>query len=260
MNKKFTDDNDQYYYGFYRGYVENNGYGDGESDEEDRNRIQVRVAGVHTQKTTEAVEKEGIPLEHLPWAEQAGNIFGGFGPSKGGISTNKPVYFASIIGEGDRDLDQDDNVHVIKSKLGHKITISDDEDDSYVEVKTQDELSIKLDDEDQSIKIEDKNTGNNIFIETDGITIEATAGNGDVTILTSEGDIIITPSTGKIEISNTSGNLKDIISNVLTSLQNLQTPGNLLGNLGIPVVGAVPASDLASKTVPDQTKLPLIMK
>lgn len=122
---KFLEDNTEFYSGFYRAQIENNGIDldinkkTAVKDPEGRGRVQARVLGLHSQKTVKDLV-DGIPTEHLPWAEQAGSLFGGFGPTKSGLSLipevgawvwvffdagnhNKPVYFASVIGKGDFD-------------------------------------------------------------------------------------------------------------------------------------------------------------
>ena len=57
-------------HGIYRGVVENN------KDPEEIGRCQVRVFGVHSPNKSQT-EADGIPTDHLPWAEPAGPLFGG---------------------------------------------------------------------------------------------------------------------------------------------------------------------------------------
>lgn len=124
MNR-FNEDNTEYFPGFYRGQVENNGLDkdingkDAVKDPESRGRFQVRVLGLHSQnKVSDMID--GIPTDHLPWAEQVGSLFGGFGPTKSGISLipevgawvwlffdngnhNRPVVFGTVVAKGDID-------------------------------------------------------------------------------------------------------------------------------------------------------------
>jgi hypothetical protein len=49
---------------------------------------------------------------------------------------------------------------------------------------------------------------------------------------------------GRITLANNTTDLKTILSDILSVLQNLTTPGNFIGNLGSPVVYAPAAADL----------------
>lgn len=57
-------------HGIYRGVVENN------KDPEKMGRCQVRVFGVHSPNKTQTAA-DGIPTDHLPWAEPATGLFEG---------------------------------------------------------------------------------------------------------------------------------------------------------------------------------------
>ena len=157
-------DNNQFYYGMYRARVENNGYDknfldeDAESDPDDinRNRIQVRILGLHPFEENEQ-DIDYIPLKCLPWAEQAGDLFGGFGRTGSGVyklpeveswvwiffdngNYQKPVYFASIPGNEDLE-DENQYLYKVTTRSGATISINDnindDEDDLGVLVEIE---------------------------------------------------------------------------------------------------------------------------
>ena len=287
---QFGEDKNEVVHGFYRAKVVNNGFGDGaiaEADAENnktnkdtgiRGRIQVRVLGLHSFNTTNDLN-DGIPDANLPWAEQAGSMFGGgFGPSKGGISlvpevgawvwvffengnVNKPIYFASVIGDNDRDTDGTSDVTVIKTKSGHKITITDTDGEEKIEILSKGQNKLLLDDTsgtenvtlisssgsgiivdeaEPSVSFIDGNNTQSIKQDANGITVTASS-SGEVTITTTSGDININPATGKIGISNSVGNLKDFIDNIHTMIDTVSKPGAYTGFAGFPIVptGAV---------------------
>lgn len=110
--------------------------------------------------------------------------------------------------------------------------------------------------------IEALNTGDITVTNTGGANLEV-LNNGDIIISNSAGAIIKASSSGKITIENSQGvnNLKAILDQVLTSLQNLQTPGNLVsGAPGAPVVAAIPSGVDLPKTIADKIKLGLLME
>lgn len=132
------------FYGFYRGLVE------AINDEAKMGRVQCRIMGIHSQNIIKGLN-DGIPTAELPWCEQAQSLFGGFADVGQGISSvpsvgswvwvffeqgdfTRPVYFATVVGVGDRDADADldatktDEVTVITTKQGHKITVNDTAD------------------------------------------------------------------------------------------------------------------------------------
>ena len=146
----FRDENTHLFEGFYKGKVEDI------DDPLNRGRVKVRVLGIHSQSKLnfELDPEDGIPDDELPWAEQAAPIFGGFGPAKAGVAQvpeegswvwlffeagdhQKPVYFASCIGQDDRPLEEinlnrlgqslNDETTVITTKAGHTIEIVDAE-------------------------------------------------------------------------------------------------------------------------------------
>ncbi len=163
-----TKDNNHFYYGFYKGKVEDN------KDSENRGRLQIRVLGVHSQNNYDS-KSDGIPTANLPWAEQAAPIFGGFGPTnKQGITAipeigswvwvffdngnhNKPVYFASVIGNDDLtgiDTTNPENISTIKSKTGHKIIINDKTGEEKIEIIDKKGSKIVFDSSSDNIKIQ----------------------------------------------------------------------------------------------------------
>jgi hypothetical protein len=174
------------FYGFYRGLVEKI------DDPEGMGRVRCRIMGIHSQKKVKQL-KEGIPDIELPWCEQAQSLFGGFSDEKAGISCvpsvgswvwvffeqgdfTKPIYFASIVGKNDRDSESDttptktDEVTIINTKQGHKITINDTESE---------DLNIKIEDsEGNFIDLKKNNSANGT---ENGITI-----NGEKQLCTKE--------------------------------------------------------------------------
>jgi hypothetical protein len=59
--------------------------------------------------------------------------------------------------------------------------------------------------------------------------------NGKITIHNSKNMIINGADSGKVSLKNNSATLHSILKEVLTIIQNIITPGNLLGNMGAPV-------------------------
>jgi len=94
-------------YGFYRGVVEDN------NDPLRVGRVRVRIWGLHTERKSR-IATEGIPTEHLPWAEPCMSIIEGsisgngfFGVPLQGSQVmlffengdyERPMYFASLPG------------------------------------------------------------------------------------------------------------------------------------------------------------------
>ena len=94
-------------FGVYRGVVEQN------NDPLKAGRVRVRIYGIHSASKLQKEGKDGIPTEHLPWAEPAGPIFGGnsktgiFGVPNNGAHVflffenaeiTQPRYFATALG------------------------------------------------------------------------------------------------------------------------------------------------------------------
>lgn len=218
---KIGDENNHYYNGFYRGKVENNGYdptGNMDADPEVRGRLQIRVLGIHSQNNTESIN-DGIPTEHLPWAEQAGPLPFGFGPSKGGISSvpeigswvwlffengnhNKPVYFASVIAVDDLNWEHDGDTVTIVSKTGHKIVIYDDAvtDKGTISIETK--------------------RGNAIIIQDSEDEDEIILSSKSVIRLSSE-KVIIGSGGGYVVTSPNHGQILTVDGHTLTALENV---------------------------------------
>ena len=198
----FKDRNQNFYNGFYRAIVENNGAdkqitGDDKvSDTQTRNRVQVRVLGVHSQNNTDSPE-DGIPTANLPWAEQAAPLMGGFGPSGAGFSMlpevgswlwvffengnpNRPVYFASIMGNGER-VNDGTGETVLVTKTGHRLTFTDELEENGGG---------------GSVKIE-TNGGSSVIIQDKGIGAEK-----DEVIISSKEDVRVSAG-GNIYFGNT---------------------------------------------------------
>jgi len=150
--QKFSDDNDQYFFGFYRAKVVNNGYtddGEEETDEKKKDprsmgRVQVRIPGLHNDE---------IDDELLPWAEVGEPIVpGAFAAAGVGVShivpkdawvwiffeagnPNFPIIFAAIRSASDLDSSTTNKVTVIQTASGHRIEISDLADDEKIKIK-----------------------------------------------------------------------------------------------------------------------------
>lgn len=157
------------YNGMYIGKVENNGYpSEGmdtniyKSDPENRGRIQVRVQGIHTNIDVENID-EGIPIQDLPWAEQAAPfIGGGFGPNNGGMFSipeigsfvylfflqgdfMKPIYFASVIGNGDYSTTTEPKDRIVlKTAKGSSIVIQDTKDEETILLESSNGSAVEI--------------------------------------------------------------------------------------------------------------------
>jgi archaellum component FlaF (FlaF/FlaG flagellin family) len=200
-------DNNEKYYGMYKGRVENNGLDipdpnpkELQPDTQGRGRCQIRVLGVHSPNNN-ASFIDGIPTVNLPWAEQCASLFAGaFVNTNIGVSMvppvgswvwvffdngdhNKPNYFASIPAANDFDPLASGYITVINTRSGHKITI----DDTFAEetgqhagkitIKSSANNQIVLDDSNDAEKITLKDThGNNILLDstTDAEKIQIT--------------------------------------------------------------------------------------
>lgn len=235
----FLEDNTQFFNGFYIGKVEEN------NDEEKRGRVQVRVVGIHTDEVSDDPTVDGIPIEHLPWAEQCAPIFGGFSEKKAGIQTvpeigsyvyvfflnddhNKPVYFGSVVGSNDLNYIDDDNpddISTIQTKSGHKLTINDKEDE-------------------ESIILEEMN-GNIVTINSDGILIEEA--NGNTITMDENGYILEDTNKNKITTSSDGVEIEDLQANKLISNSDglkLETP---ITSASIKADGIIELNNTATK-------------
>jgi hypothetical protein len=235
----FNEENNQFFNGFYRGLVENNGFDtdingnnavpDPLLSEKGDGRVQVRVVGIHSfNKEVRETEfaTDAIPTEHLAWAEQASSIFGSFNPTnKAGISQvpevgsyvwlffengnhNKPVYFASVVGVGDFDSDFSNETTIITTKGGHKITIVDtkEDDDGKLQTKLTCETAgghtFELSDEEdsESITLKHSPSESEVLIDEDGSIWLKTAEDDDG----NESAIIISKEDNEIILSSES--------------------------------------------------------
>lgn len=234
------------YNGFYRAIIEDN------DDPENMGRVKARIMGIHSQNKTKS-KTDGIPTDELPWIEQANGLFGGFGDSGAGISAvpeinswiwiffeqgdfARPIYFATITAKNDRDSTADkDDITIINSKSGHKITINDKEGEEKIEIKSKSGHTILLDDNNENFQF---------------------TGNGDVTITNANGDKIVINADGGIDIQAKDGgsiektvlgeSLKTFIQNTIINTYNSHLHNNLYVMPLIPIatapVAAVPPS------------------
>ena len=230
-NGEISKDNDQYFSGFYKARVDNNGYDinyigeDSVKDEFNRNRVQLRILGLHSFDMTEK-DVNYIPIKVLPWGEQSGSLFGGFGNDESGDyvlpsvgswvwiffengNANKPVYFGTVI--GNKDLDETNSyIFNRKTKSGTKIKINDNVNDDVenkaikITIETSKGTSIIIDDTDDKEIIEFKTKdGQTLSLDNtkdnEQILIKDTVNENEIKM--DKNGIIIKDKKGEIEMS-----------------------------------------------------------
>ena len=123
-----------------------------------------------------------------------------------------------------------------------------DDANKLVQLLTESGYGIIIDEQSGTLDIEDSN----------GNAASASSSGWDITSATGSG-IVISAGT-QITLEGLGGNLKDIISNILASLTNIQTAGTITcAAPGAPALTPIWQTDLAAKTVPDTAKLPTIL-
>ena len=245
-------DKSHLYHGFYRDIVVNI-----KEDPDKRDRIQIRILGVHSQIDADSDKGDGIKDDDLPWAEQAGPIFGGFSndnDNKSGKSSlpsvgswlwcffdngnfMRPVYFASVQAKDDfTDIDSDepDEITTQLTKSGHKFTINDKADEEKYQIVTQGENTLLLDDTKDNAKIE-------LLAKSESkITIDDKSNSENITILEATNTNSIVMDSSGIEIEDTNNNILTMDSDG-NNLEDL--PGNKIAttasNIEINAVGTI---------------------
>ena len=258
MNGNISEDNDQFYTGFYKARVDNNGfttdiYGNEPLNDPTgtRNRVQVRVVGIHSFTEDEA-DVNYIPVKTLPWAEQCGSIFGGFGSDSTGVdvipevgsylwiffennNVNKPVYIGSVPGNNDVP-NQNGFLYNIKTKSGTNILINDninsdvDNKDIEISIKTIKGTSLILSDKDDSEKIDMIVGTQKLLIDnsSDDTAIKLEdGGNGNTITMDKDGTKIIDSNSNEIEMASSGITVK---GDVTMTGGSLTTKGSVIPN------------------------------
>lgn len=98
--------------------------------------------------------------------------------------------------------DGKNNIKKIKSRDGHEISISDKEDEGFIDIKTKNGNQIKIfDSGNGKIEFKDKSGSNKITIDGDGNSIEIT-GQSKVNVKSGENNITIDGTQNKIELKS----------------------------------------------------------
>ena len=199
------------YYGVYRGVVIDN------EDPEKRLRVRVQVPAVgHFSKDLVPDDVYAEPcMNGLSVGERGGQLHGVFAPPEVGDQVwvmfeggrpNSPLYLGGWIPKNDpqgRRLIHDDKPSAyrgMRTKAGHFIRLSDDEDDLHILIAKGDGSGgengtlIGLDNDDNAT-VATKH-GSMVFLTDEGATLVApdgsmvTAGDGAVTLTTKDGDFL----------------------------------------------------------------------
>lgn len=178
----------------YKGIVEDN------QDPDKYGRVKVRIFGVHSEDAT------NIPTTALPWAEVVSSTVFSLNEKIGitsiirigtwvwvdflGGDVDMPVVTGVVTGKGDMPEDNYSETQIISTSSGHKIELSDVEDDTHIIIKHRSGTTIKLSDD------------GSCDIVCTKLTLDSS---GDVDIF-GDGDVNI-GATGDVNITSSNINL-----------------------------------------------------
>lgn len=117
----------------------------------------------------------------------------------------------------------------IKSRVGHEITISDNDSEGFIEIKTKNGNVVKIYDEGNGkIELKDKSGANKILIDGDGKTID----------IASDSSINVKSKTSSIKIDGNSNSI-DVKSDAKISISSANIEIKAKGNLNLNSDGIV---------------------
>jgi len=202
-----TNSKQTQFLGKYQGEVVNNGFelideNEPPKDPENRNRVQVRVFGLHGEKTQGAdVAGEDFVLNKInmlsfPWAEIETPILLGGNIEDDGISNvprvgsivyvqfiagefMKPVITGFVKNSSNYHSEFNGDITVLKSKSGHEIVINDTEGQSSVEIRHKSGMVLKMNEnEDENNLLISAGENGNVQIEGKSVQFFSTESGG----------------------------------------------------------------------------------